>query len=85
MENLTQDIRPISELRQYTTLLEDVQPNHPVILTKNGYGKYALVDLADFERIAKLALKQELIQMYEQLQKEDITPLDEVKRMFDQP
>lgn len=44
------NIKPISELRNYSKLLEEVKPNEPVILTKNGYGKYALIDLEEYNR-----------------------------------
>lgn len=43
------NIKPISELRNYSKLLEEVKPNNPVILTKNGYGKYAIIDLEEYE------------------------------------
>lgn len=44
------NIKPISELRNYSKLLEEVKPNEPVILTKNGYGKYAVFNLEEYER-----------------------------------
>lgn len=44
------NIKPISELRNYSKLLEEGKPNEPVILTKNGYGKYAVIDLEEYER-----------------------------------
>ena len=43
------NIKPISELRNYSTLLEGVAPGDPVYLTRNGHGAYALVDIADQE------------------------------------
>lgn len=43
------NIKPISELRNYSALLEDVAPSEPVYLTRNGHGAYALVDIADLE------------------------------------
>jgi PHD/YefM family antitoxin component YafN of YafNO toxin-antitoxin module len=43
------NIKPISELRNYNKLLDEVKPNQPVILTKNGYGKYAIVDLQQLD------------------------------------
>ena len=41
------NIKPISELRNYSALLESVVPGDPVFLTRNGHGAYALVDIAD--------------------------------------
>ena len=41
------NIQPVSELRNYTALLETVSPGEPVYLTKNGHGAYAVLDIAD--------------------------------------
>ena len=43
------NITPISELRNYSALLEYVDPGDPIYLTRNGHGAYALVDIADQE------------------------------------
>ena len=43
------NIKPISELRNYSMLLENVAPGEPVYLTRNGHGAYALVDISDQE------------------------------------
>ena len=43
-------IKPISDLRNYPSVLRDVQPGSPVYLTKNGRGCYAIVDISDLER-----------------------------------
>ena len=43
------NIKPISELRNYSTLLESVSPGDPIFLTRNGHGAYALVDISDQE------------------------------------
>ena len=43
------NIKPISELRNYSALLEAVSPGDPIYLTRNGHGAYALVDIADQE------------------------------------
>ena len=38
------NIKPISDLRNYTEVLHDVAVGAPVFLTKNGRGRYAIVD-----------------------------------------
>ena len=43
------NIKPISELRNYSSLLETVTPGDPIYLTRNGHGAYALIDIADQE------------------------------------
>ena len=55
------NIRPISDLRNYTDALRDVSEGAPVFLTKNGRGKYAIVDLQDYEKTqATIRLMNEL-------------------------
>ena len=55
------NIRPISDLRNYTDVLPDVSEGGPVFLTKNGRGKYAIVDLQDYEKTqATIRLMNEL-------------------------
>ncbi len=43
-------IKPVSDLRNYNEVLRDVAVGEPVFLTKNGRGRYALVDIEDFEK-----------------------------------
>ena len=45
------NIQPISELRNYTALLESVTPGSPVYLTKNGHGAFAVVHIEDQEEM----------------------------------
>ena len=40
------NIKPISDLRNYTEVLHDVAVGAPVFLTKNGRGRYAIVEIA---------------------------------------
>lgn len=42
------NIKPISDLRNYTEVLHDVAVGAPVFLTKNGRGRYAIVDIQDY-------------------------------------
>ena len=42
-------IAPISELRNYGTVLDQVEPGVPVYLTRNGHGAYVIMDIADQE------------------------------------
>ena len=44
------NIKPISDLRNYTEVLQDVAAGAPVFLTKNGRGRYAIVDIQDYEK-----------------------------------
>ncbi len=54
------NIKPISDLRNYNEILKDCQNGEPVFLTKNGRGKYVLLDIEDYEKqqtILKLLLQ----------------------------
>lgn len=54
------NIKPISDLRNYNDVLRDCQNGDPVYLTKNGRGKYVLIDMEEYERqqtILKLLTK----------------------------
>lgn len=55
------NIKPISDLRNYSDVLCDVAVGAPVFLTKNGRGKYAILDMRDYEKAeATLKLMNEL-------------------------
>ena len=43
-------IKPISDLRNYSKVLDEVAVGSPVYLTKNGRGKFAVVDIAEYEK-----------------------------------
>ncbi len=44
------NIKPISDLRSYTAVLDEVAQESPVSLTKNGRGRYVIQDISDYER-----------------------------------
>lgn len=59
MMNLS--IKPVSALRDYNKLLKSVSKDNPVFLTKNGYGRYAIVDIKEYERfVSAMQLLKEL-------------------------
>ncbi len=45
------NIKPISDLRNYTEVLKEVRVNQPVYLTRNGSGAYAIVDMEELDRL----------------------------------
>lgn len=54
-------IKPVSDLRNYTEVLRDVDDGEPVFLTKNGRGRYVILDIEEYEKIrATLKLMNEL-------------------------
>jgi len=44
------NIKPVSDLRNYSEVLRDITIGSPVFLTKNGRGKYVLLDMEDYEK-----------------------------------
>ncbi|MBQ9260328.1 MAG: hypothetical protein IJ187_10850 [Neisseriaceae bacterium] len=46
-------ISPVSDLRHYNTVLEQVSAGSPVYLTVNGRGKYTIRDIHDDEAFEK--------------------------------
>ena len=47
------NIRPVSDLRNYASVLMEVHEDEPVYLTKNGRGAYVIIDIADQEKYEK--------------------------------
>lgn len=55
------NIKPISVLRNYSEILNNVTSGEPLFLTKNGHGKYAVLEISDYERMqARLKLISDL-------------------------
>lgn len=55
------NIKPVTDLRNYTEVLREVGTDSPVFLTKNGRGTYAILDMRDYERLqAEISLVSEL-------------------------
>jgi len=44
-------IKPVSDLRNYNEVLRNVDIGKPVFLTKNGRGRYAVLDIREYEKI----------------------------------
>jgi PHD/YefM family antitoxin component YafN of YafNO toxin-antitoxin module len=52
---------PVSDLRNYSDVLRDIDVGKPVFLTKNGRGRYAILDMREYEKTqATLKLFSEL-------------------------
>ena len=47
-------IKPISDLRNYTDVLKDVDTSKRVYLTRNGHGVYALLTMAEIDELDRL-------------------------------
>ncbi|MCD8131269.1 MAG: type II toxin-antitoxin system prevent-host-death family antitoxin [Lachnospiraceae bacterium] len=48
------NIRPVSDLRNYNAVLNEVSYGNPVYLTKNGRGDYAIVNMRELDELRAL-------------------------------
>ncbi len=54
-------IKPISDLRNYNEVLKECVNGNPVYLTKNGRGKYIILEIETYdEQVAKIKLLEAL-------------------------
>lgn len=76
------NIKPVSDLRNYNEILKDVSIGQPVFLTKNGRGKFAIVDIEEYEKNqATIKLLSKLMEAENHIQTNDEwLTLEEVKK-----
>jgi prevent-host-death family protein len=48
------NIKPISDLRNYGEVLRDVAIGSPVFLTRNGRGRYVVLDIDEYKDYEKM-------------------------------
>ena len=48
------NIKPVSDLRNYGEVLREVAVGQPVFLTKNGHGRYAVLDMEEYRQYERL-------------------------------
>ena len=47
------NIKPISDLKNYTSIVNEVSYGNRIYLTKNGHGQCALVDMKELDELDK--------------------------------
>lgn len=47
------NIKPISDLRNYTSVINEVAYGNRVYLTKNGHGQCAIIDMKELDELDK--------------------------------
>lgn len=62
------NILPVSDLRNYNEVLKNCQVGEPVFLTKNGRGKFVVMDMEDYEREMAVKTIQEIYARFETIQ-----------------
>ena len=74
------NILPVSDLRNYNEVLKNCQVGEPVFLTKNGRGKFVVMDIEDYEH--EKAEKKLLMKLQEAEVKDESAwmSLDELKK-----
>ena len=77
------NIKPVSDLRNYNEVLRDIAVGEPVFLTKNGRGRYAIVDIEEYEKTrAIIKLLGELSQGVQSGKEHGWTDLDTVEKLL---
>ena len=66
------NIKPVSDLRNYNEVLVECEAGNPVFLTKNGRGKYVIIDIREYEKQqATLKLISKLVEAENVVKSED--------------
>ena len=77
------NIKPVYDLRNYTEVLRDISVGEPVFLTKNGRGRYAIVDMEEYEKTkAIIKLMGELSKGEQAGKEKGWTDFAEVEKML---
>jgi len=82
------NIKPISDLRNYGEVLRNVAIGSPVFLTKNGHGRYAVLDIDEYREYEKMLawrkLKTELDAGRRSGEENGWIPADQVRTHFEE-
>ena len=77
------NIKPVSDLRNYTEVLRDIAVGEPVFLTKNGRGRYVIVDMEEYEKTrAVIKLMRELSKGEKSAQEKGWTDIADVEKLL---
>ena len=77
------NIKPVSDLRNYTEVLRDIAVGEPVFLTKNGRGRYVIVDMEEYEKTkAVIKLMGELSKGEKSAQEKGWKDITEVEKLL---
>lgn len=77
------NIKPISDLQNYNEVLRDVAVGEPVFLTENGKGRYAVIDIAEYEKTqATIKLLKELAKGQKSGEEKGWLSYEEVREHF---
>ena len=54
-------IKPVTDLSNYSEVLRDVAVGQPVFLTRNGAGRYAVLDIDEYREYEKMKAMNRLM------------------------
>lgn len=78
------NIKPISDLRNYTEVLKQVDASNRVYLTRNGHGEYGILTMAEIDELdryrAAYTLISKLRKAEERVDKEGWVSADDVEK-----
>ena len=75
------NIKPISDLRNYTEVLKEAEEGSPIFLTKNGRGEYVILDMKEYDKMrATIALLSKLEEGEQSVRKGGRISADEVEK-----
>ena len=76
-------ILPISDLRNYTAVLNKVDVNKPVYLTRNGRGTYVISKIDDYDREETAEkLLQLVLQAEKSIDRANSVSLEEMSKQY---
>ena len=55
------NIKPISEMKNYTSIVNELSYGNRIYFTKNGHGSCALVDMKELDELDNLKAKLQLL------------------------
>ena len=76
------NILPISDLRNYTEVLNKVDVDKPVYLTRNGRGSYVISKIDDYDRDTTVEELLKEIQKGEKSLKDNGVSLDQLAKKY---
>ena len=77
-------IKPVSELKNYTAIVNQVSYGNRIYLTKNGHGQYAIIDMKELDELdrqrALLNLMGKLNDARDSVNEEGTVSADELEK-----
>ncbi len=76
------NIKPISDLRNYSNVVKEVSYGNPVYLTKNGHGTIAMISMEELDdlnrQVALLKFKYEMEKAEKSVREEGTVPAEDL-------